>query len=413
MFVDELDRCSPAEVASTLETIKTFLEVEKCVFIVAADHQVLEQALRKKARQQTPTDPTNPYYSAGSSYLDKIFQYQYQLPPLKPRRLTNFALELVRDRKGIWQRVEDLPEAVSVLIPTHVTSPRRVKVLLNSFALTYRLAERRAREGVLDSHLPARASEIAKLVCLRCEFPLFAEDLSIDTRLPSLVRTLADGEEIAVPVRPEVRALAQQYARGVLPVTELLIDEEHDATPGGTPPGEVPMEPETEETEGLGDSASESGREPAVGAVAGEYAKQLVRYLRKVAFIPGPAADLIYLESAGAMVGLDPEVADDLEQAAVDGDQALVLNLVTPLDEPGRRAAVWLLADLVQEAPVGIEGQNVLSTLLGTISHTSLKLEEIAGEVANAVAGHQAQIQLRPQDFCGALILGLASGRAF
>lgn len=167
VFVDELDRCSPMEVASTLETIKTFLEVERCVFIVAADHQVLEQALRKKARQQTPTDPTNPYYSAGSSYLDKIFQYQYQLPPLKSRRLTDFALELVRDRDGVWQRVENLPEAVSVLIPTHVTSPRRVKVLLNSFALTYRLAERRAREGVLDSHLPARAGEMAKLVCLR------------------------------------------------------------------------------------------------------------------------------------------------------------------------------------------------------------------------------------------------------
>jgi hypothetical protein len=410
VFVDELDRCSPAEVASTLETIKTFLEVEKCVFIVAADHQVLEQALRKKARQETPTDPANPYYSAGSSYLDKIFQYQYQLPPLKPRRLTGFALDLVRDRPGIWQRIENLPEAVSVLIPTHVTSPRRVKVLLNSFALTYRLAERRAREGVLDSHLPARASEVAKLVCLRCEFPLFAEDLSVDARLPALVRTLADDEEITVPVRPEVRALAHEYARGLLPVTELLIDEKEKAGPAEVPAEDAATEPSETEAEVSSDEESESGRDPGVGVVAGEYAKQLVRYLRKVAFIPGPAADLIYLESAGTMVGLGREVADDLERAAVDGDQALVLDLVTPLDESGRRAAVWLLAGLVQEAPVGIEGQNVLSTLLGTISHTSLKLEKIAGDVANAVAGHQSQIELRPQDYCGALILGLASG---
>jgi hypothetical protein len=409
VFVDELDRCAPVEVASTLETIKTFLEVEKCIFIVAADHQVLEQALRKKARQQTPTDPTNPYYSAGSSYLDKIFQYQYQLPPLKLRRLTDFAFELVRDRRGIWQRVENLPEVVSVLVPTHVTSPRRVKVLLNSFALTYRLAERRAREGVLNSHLPARASEIAKLVCLRCEFPLFAEDLAIDPRLPTFVRALADGEQIVVPVRPEVRALAQEYARGLLPVTELLIDEAREPTASATMTDEALAEPDAEGVEVPGSDA-ESGRELSVGAVAGEYAKQLVRYLRKVAFIPGPAADLIYLESAGAMVDLDPEVADDLERAAVDGDQALVLDLVTPLDESGRRAAVWLLAGLVQEAPVGIEGQNVLSTLLATISHTSLRLEQIAGDVANAVAGHQSRIALRPQDYCGALILGLASG---
>jgi len=62
IFVDELDRCAPHEVATTLETIKTFLEAKRCVFIVAADHQVLEQALRKQARQQTPHDITNPYY---------------------------------------------------------------------------------------------------------------------------------------------------------------------------------------------------------------------------------------------------------------------------------------------------------------------------------------------------------------
>lgn len=204
-----------------------------------------------------------------------------------------------------------------------------------------------------------------------------------------------------------MRALAEQYARGLLPVTELLIDEEES---GPTPPEEAPVKSEPEESDVPEDSEGESGREPSLGAVGGEYAKQLVRYLRKVAFIPGPAADLIYLESAGAMVGLEPEVADDLERAAVDGDQALVLDLVTPLDEPSRRAAVWLLASLVREAPVGVEGQNVLSTLLGTMSHTSLRLEQIAGDVANAVAGHQGKIELRPQDYSGALILGLASG---
>jgi hypothetical protein len=56
VFVDELDRCSPEQVASTLETLKTFLFVEGCAFVVAADQQVLEQALRRKARQHTPED---------------------------------------------------------------------------------------------------------------------------------------------------------------------------------------------------------------------------------------------------------------------------------------------------------------------------------------------------------------------
>ena len=73
VFIDELDRCSPAQVASTLETMKTFLSVRGCVFVVAADQQVLEQALRHEVRQHTPEDTMNPYYSAGSSYLDKVF----------------------------------------------------------------------------------------------------------------------------------------------------------------------------------------------------------------------------------------------------------------------------------------------------------------------------------------------------
>ena len=141
VFIDELDRCSPQEVVSTLETIKTFLWVDDCVFVVAADLQVLEQALRQQARQATPHDTSNPYYSAGSSYLDKVFQYQVSLPPLKPRRLSRFAQDLVRNKPGVWSRITNRDEVISVLVPTHVTSPRRVKVLLNSFALTYRLAE--------------------------------------------------------------------------------------------------------------------------------------------------------------------------------------------------------------------------------------------------------------------------------
>jgi hypothetical protein len=227
IFIDELDRCSASEVVTTLETVRTFLDVEPCVFIVAADQQVLERALRQKARQSTPADPTNPYYSAGSEYLDKIFHYQIALPPLLPRRLTGYALELTENRSGVWQRI-DREEVVSILIPTHVTSPRRVKTLLNSYVLAFRLAERRAREGVLASSIEQRTAELAKLVCLRCEFPLFAADLPLDARLPDLVREFADDPDTAAPgqMSPRVVERARLYADGQLPTDELLVTAE-------------------------------------------------------------------------------------------------------------------------------------------------------------------------------------------
>ena len=135
IFIDELDRCSPKQVGSVLETLRTFLDVESCVFIVAADQQVLEHALMEGgSRQATPHDRANPYYSSGSAYLDKIFHHQIPLPPLLPRRLSRFAFELIDKRPGVWQRVPNRAELVSVLVPTHVRSPRRVKALLNTFS---------------------------------------------------------------------------------------------------------------------------------------------------------------------------------------------------------------------------------------------------------------------------------------
>jgi hypothetical protein len=421
IFVDELDRCSPEQVASALETIKTFLEVPGCIFIVAADLQVLEQALRKEARQETPSDPANPYYSTGSSYLDKIFQYQLSLPPLQSRQLTSFALDLVADREGCWQRAENLPEAISVLIASHVTSPRRVKVLLNSYAMTYRLAERRERDGLLAANLASRASEVAKLVCLRCEFPLFAAELSREPRLPSLVLAIAEIGHLPFTVSGETAALARAYAEGRLPVAELMIEEAPRAIPTAPDPPPPPDAPPATQEPTDGDAQPEPP-EPQIAAAATlagpsvqqAHALQLVRYLQKVGYIPDPGADLIYLESAGASFDLDPSVADRLQSAARDRATDEVLAVTALLAPEDRKAALRLLAALVREEPVGVEGANAASTLLAAITQGTIELDGgVADEVADAIAGHQARVNLRPQDMAGALALGLASRRHY
>lgn len=424
VFVDELDRCSPEQVASALETIKTFLEVPGCIFIVAADLQVLEQALRKEARQETPSDPANPYYSTGSSYLDKIFQYQLSLPPLQSRQLTSFALDLVANREGCWQRAENLPEAVSVLIASHVRSPRRVKVLLNSYAMTYRLAEYRGREGLLAANLASRASEVAKLVCLRCEFPLFAAELAREPRLPSLVLAIAETGHLPPKVSSEAAALARAYAEGRLPVAELMIKESPPAMatapdPSSAPDPDAPLAAE----ESTDDDARSEPGEPPSSAIEVEqagssmqmaHALQLVRYLQKVAYISDPRDDLIYLESAGASFDLDAGIADRLQSAARDRATDEVLTLTARLEPEDRKAALRLLAALVREEPVGVEGANAASTLLAAITQDTIELDGgVADEVADAIAGHQARVNLRPQDMAGALTLGLASAHQY
>lgn len=411
IFVDELDRCSPGQVASTLETIKTFLEVDGCVFIVAADQQVLEQALRARARQSTPRDTTNPYYSAGSSYLDKVFQYQLSLPPLKPSTLATFAYNLVKDSPGVWQRIPALDQAVSVLIPTHVTSPRRVKVLLNRFASTYRLAERRAAAGLLSKTFSDRSAELAKLVCLQSEFPLFADALTVDARMPQVVLAVADGEPVPPGTPDEVEKRATAFVEGRTSVTELLVGSSARKSEGGTPSAaSVGDEEEKPAEEEESDDSVESERDDAVVRAQ---AHQLVRYLRKTAHFPGPGGDLLYLKSAGGDTDLDPAVGDRLARAAIDNEIDGVLKEVAALEEPDRkRDALRVLADVVREEHVGIEGSNVVTALLQSIELSGVELDGVADGIADAIGGHLNRYTLEPKDLRGAVMVSRASSRA-
>jgi len=171
-FIDELDRAPADAVVSALETIKTFLGAAGCVFIVAADQIVLESALQQKPPVAL-TDRDNPYFTAGSGYLDKVFGYQFSLPPIAQARLTPFAKALVAGRGGVWAALGGEADlVVSVLVPFHVRSPRRAKVLLNNFVLAFRNLQQ-LPDLIPDGDPKSGAAELAKLVCLRTEFPVF------------------------------------------------------------------------------------------------------------------------------------------------------------------------------------------------------------------------------------------------
>ncbi|MFB9954799.1 KAP family P-loop NTPase fold protein [Cellulomonas denverensis] len=206
VFVDELDRCSPKDVVATLVDLKTFLEVQGCVFVVAADREVLESALQE-VPQTTPIRESDPYYSTPGAFLDKIFQHQLSLPPLRPQTLTRFARDLVYSHAGVWAELRAAQpddklflEVVYLLVPVHVRSPRRVKVLLNHYVTTVRTAQSRGLDW-----LP-RASEIAMYTVLQVEFPRLAADLSTAPMLLSHLRgaPVPEGAE-------RLRDLANQY----------------------------------------------------------------------------------------------------------------------------------------------------------------------------------------------------------
>jgi hypothetical protein len=358
VFVDELDRCSASEVVATLDTVRTFLGIERCVFIIAADRNVLEEALTRAARQETPTNETNPYYSMGSAYLDKVFQYQVSLPPLLTQSVSSYARSLVADRGGVWGEI-NTEYVLSVLIPTHVSSPRRVKHLLNTFALTYRLAERRSRADLIARSARDTAPAIARLVCLRVEFPLFARHLELDARLPDLVLEVVRRPDAERPagVPDRVHALARAYAvEGAAPATVLAGDQ---------------------------DDADEA--ETAERSTVRAHNKQLLNYLSRTRQVRGPDRDLIYLQTTGTVFGLDGELALVIEQSAEDGDVATLRRRIEGLDHPQRSGALKLLLQQIRDGDA-LTGPNAARSLLQLVGELpDLPVAEIVDAFAQEV----------------------------
>lgn len=302
VFIDELDRCAAEDVVATLVDLMTFLDQKGCIFIVTADREVLEDAL-KKVPQVKPVRDEEPYYSTPGAFLDKVFQHQLALPPLRPQALTRFARTLVLDHDGLWSELRAVDEnnrlfdeVVYTLIPAHVRSPRRVKVLLNNYATDVRIAQARGIDWLV------RATEIAKLTVLRTEFPTVA------AHLPNQPRLLSALLESPSKPSPELDRLLRQFAVPDEAAQTDQANEGEDSPAGGL--------------------LTDDGDSAAVHRAAHRLNQQLRAYLAKTraANVADPRPDLLYLQGAGAAEGLhDPELGEVIDFAS-DTDPSTVVD---------------------------------------------------------------------------------------
>lgn len=388
-FVDELDRCTEADVVTTLVAVRTFLDEKHCVFVVAADRAVLEAALEKAAEQETPTNEDAPYYATAGAFLDKVFQHQLTIPPLRTRRLSRFAREQVAQKPhGVWKELRDaglLDDVVYALIPAHVRSPRRVKVLLNNFAVNARIAQSRGIEW------PGRAEEIAKLTVLQTEYSALADDLHIEPRLPRLLLEPSSAEAQG----PRAKPLVVRHT--------LKESSTTSGVPGRDPTAfidEVPGKPS------LGDEQARLARH---AEMRNRQRQELRRYLERVVNIEGPHRDLLYLEAAGEAVDLnDPTLGDAIEDLAPDKPEEIA-RLLVGKDVGDKLAAARLLASMLEDL-VRRERTNVMTALTAlTVDIGEDMTVEVAAALAKSIRTFQRPDDLEPSHLPGVLEVALVA----
>ena len=82
VFIDDLDRCQSDKVVDTFETIKLFLNIPECTFVIGADATKIEQAITEhyKLDYRTMESDRPGDRSFAEDYLEKIVQIPFRIP---------------------------------------------------------------------------------------------------------------------------------------------------------------------------------------------------------------------------------------------------------------------------------------------------------------------------------------------
>ena len=82
IFIDDLDRCVPDTAFRILESIKVYLNLNNCVFVLGMDLEQVEHILMQYHEKQfsDETDKTSHLKNISRLYLEKICQDVYHLP---------------------------------------------------------------------------------------------------------------------------------------------------------------------------------------------------------------------------------------------------------------------------------------------------------------------------------------------
>jgi len=203
IFVDDLDRLSAEEMVQGIEAIQAFMELPPdqldglgIIFIISCDEAKIAEALWSRSKKSSGEVPaTVSSLEDARNYLQRIFKFRVEIPPLPSLDMRGYANNILNNRmkdlkQVISNRGDNLDIIIERLIHVGVKDPRAVLNLLNTFADSYWLAEKREAldgsnkvGGLSDGSVTGHPVSLAALTALRVSFPEFYRDLERDQNL--------------------------------------------------------------------------------------------------------------------------------------------------------------------------------------------------------------------------------------
>ena len=133
---DNVDRCEPSYAYETLSTIKTFMDVTNCFYIITCD----DEAIKKHIASRLEQGEFSKRFS--EEFVDKLFQTYIRIPTLKEVDRDNYIREML-ERIDIGKELyNDIKIITEILYYAYRgETPRNIKRFINDFATYYLLAQ--------------------------------------------------------------------------------------------------------------------------------------------------------------------------------------------------------------------------------------------------------------------------------
>lgn len=132
-FIDDLDRIDPSVAVELLELLKNIFTLDKCVFVLAIDYDVVIKGLKPKFGELTEKNERE-----FRSFFDKIIQVPFSMP-VSSYRIDNFLKQsllhigyLTQMESKNTRLIGNISRAANLTVGTN---PRAIKRLLNSLSL--------------------------------------------------------------------------------------------------------------------------------------------------------------------------------------------------------------------------------------------------------------------------------------
>lgn len=172
-YIDDLDRIDPPVAVEILELLKNIFDLDKCIFVLAIDYDVVIKGLKPKFGELTDQNERE-----FRSFFDKIIQLPFSMP-VAAYRIDTFLVDALSkialftpDELQDQKLTEDLSEIARLSVGSN---PRSLKRLTNTLSLI----------SIINANMKSEAANDTKsklinfaLVCLQIAYPYIYNQLT-------------------------------------------------------------------------------------------------------------------------------------------------------------------------------------------------------------------------------------------